>query len=117
MALPTPAAAVRPVAKPRQILSAEERRALLLRRGELTALAQHPSWPVFETVMRETINDVRKVVLGDAMTNAGISLERQAYYRGVIRGMRTALKTPVLAEGRLNEYLRQSDEEEEAASG
>jgi G:T/U-mismatch repair DNA glycosylase len=105
------------VARPRRVVSAEERRALLLRRGELTALAQHPSWSVYEAVMREAMDDVRRVVGGAAMTQAGISLERQAYYRGVIRGMRTAMKTPVLAEDRLTEYLRQNDEEEEAASG
>jgi len=105
------------VARPKRIISAEERRALLLRRGELTALAQHPSWPVYEAAMRESIDEVRRVVFGAAMTDQGISLELQAYYRGVIRGMRTAMKTPVLAEGRLREYLRQTDEEEEAASG
>ena len=103
--------------KPKRIITEEERRALLLRRGELTALAQHPSWLVYEAVMREAMDDVRRVVFGAAMSDAGISLEMQAYYRGVIRGMRTATKTPVLAENRLTAYLRQNDEEEEAASG
>ena len=101
--------------RPRKIVTAEERRALLLRRGELTALAQHPSWPVYEASIREAMDEVRRKVISEAMSDRGISLERQAYYRGVIRGMRTSMNIPVLAEERLDEYLSKHEESEEAS--
>jgi hypothetical protein len=102
------------VPKPKRAYTPEEQRALMLRRAELTALAQHPSWAVLEVVMQEKAERVKNSVAINAL-GSGISLEMQAYWRGFLAGMSYALVVPTNAEARLEELLKQQGGE--VASG
>ena len=102
-----------PRPKPKHVYTPEERRALMLRRGELTALAQHPSWPVLDTVLREKAERIKNTVAVNAI-GSGISLEHQAYYRGYLVGMSYVMSVPENAEKRLEDLFA---EEGEVASG
>lgn len=97
--------------RPRRQLSESERRDLLVRQGELTALAQHPSWPVLEAVLTDRREIFERELLVKLIGGDGIPLERQAFIRGFVKGMSYVLAIPTGAEARLAEVLR----EEEAA--
>lgn len=97
--------------RPRRQLNEAERRALTIRQGELTALAQHPSWPVLEAVLDERRQVFERELLVKMLGGDGVPLERQAFIRGFVKGMAYVLAIPTGAEARLNEVLR----EEEAA--
>jgi len=113
--LQTQAVAVRRVARPRKrVYNSDERRSLMLRRAELTALAQHPSWPVLEVVMQDKAERVKNHV-GIQAIGSGISIEMQAYWRGFLSGMNYALVVPTNAEARLEELLREQPEGEVAS--
>ena len=96
---------------PRRRLTEEERRALTLRQGELTALAHPPSWPVLEAVLDERREVFERELLVKMLGGEGIPLERQAFIRGFVKGMVYVLAIPTGAEARLSEVIR----EEEAA--
>ena len=101
------------MAKPR-VISMEERRTLLLRRSELSTLAQLPNWDVLCSVIEEEIDNLKRVVMGKAM-GPGMTLEEQAYYRGRIVGLRAARSIPQRA---LNQELTESSPSpEEVAAG
>jgi hypothetical protein len=95
--------------RPRRRLSEEERRALTIRQGELTALAQHPSWPVLEAVLDERREVFERELLVKMLGGDGVPLERQAFIRGFVKGMAYVLAIPAGAEARLAEVL--GDEE------
>lgn len=97
--------------RPRRQLSDDERRALTLRQGELTALAHHPSWPVLEAVLHERREVFERELLVKLIGGEGVPLERQAFIRGFVKGMAYVLAIPTGAESRLAEVIR----EEEAA--
>jgi len=103
-----------PRPKPKRVYNAEERRALMLRRSELTALAQHPSWPVLDTVLREKADRIKNRIAVKAI-GSGIGTEEQAYERGFLMGMSYALSVPENAEKRLEDLF--ADDEGEVASG
>lgn len=86
----------------------------MLRRGELTALAQHPSWDVLRAVLSEKAERVKNSIAVRAI-GAGISPEAQAYERGFLAGMAYAVVVPMNAERRLEELL--GDQPEEVMSG
>lgn len=90
----------------------------MLRQGELTALAQHPSWPVYLGAIEEQIEYITRQVSRAALREPGISLEAQAYNRGLVKGLAQASVIPGHAENQLDRYLRDTaiDEEEEQRS-
>lgn len=98
--------------RPRRVpQTEEERHALLLRRGELATLAQHQAWPVYQAAMREEIETLKKTMLGHVMSDKGLTVEAQAYYRGLIRGIRGAIAVPGSAEARLDADGRERNRE------
>jgi hypothetical protein len=101
------------VARPRRVISMEERRALLLRRSELSTLAQLPNWDVYCAVIEQEIEDIKRVVMGKAM-GPGISLEEQAYQRGRVIGLRAARSIPARA---LDKELTESSPRQEEVVG
>jgi len=86
----------------------------MLRRAELTALAQHPSWPVLDIVLREKAERIKNRIAVKAI-GVGISTEEQAYERGYLLGMNYVLSVPENAEKRLEDLF--ADDEGEVASG
>ena len=96
--------------RPRRALSEQERRDLIVRQGELTALAQHPSWPVLAAVLDTRRETFEREVMAAMLGGEGMSLERQAFIRGFFKGMAYVLAVPSNAETRLAAIL-----EEEAA--
>lgn len=95
----------------RRSLTEQERRDLIVRQGELTALAQHPSWPVLAAVLDTRRESFEREVLVKMLGGEGIGLERQAFIRGFFKGMAYVLTIPTNAETRLESIL-----EEEAAA-
>ena len=97
-----------------RVISLEERRELLLKRGNLATLTQLPNWDVFCTVIEEEIDNIKRVVMAKAMGD-GISVEEQAFQRGKIMGLRAARSIPASA---LSKQLTESSpsEKEVAAS-
>jgi hypothetical protein len=95
--------------------SEEEQRALLLRRGELMALAQHPSWPVLESVIDEQrqlyLSEIGHKIMTDSLT---LSPERQAFIRGWMKGALYVLAVPMRNEAALERELRAQMNEEAA---
>lgn len=101
--------------KPKRVYTPEERRALMLRRAELVALAQHPSWPVLTVVLSEKAERIKHRIAVKAI-GSGIGPEEQAYERGFLSGMAYVLTVPASAEARLEELFGEQ-EEGEVASG
>jgi hypothetical protein len=96
----------------RRRLTEEQQRELTLRQGELTALAQHPSWPVLEAEIEKRVRTFEREITAFVMGNPfGLPLERQHFIRGFIKGMRYVLAVPAGAEESLNKYLREHREE------
>ncbi|HKB41986.1 MAG TPA: hypothetical protein VKD72_36500 [Gemmataceae bacterium] len=84
---------MRPPRKRQQ--SEAERRNLLVRRGELAALALHPSWQVLRARIEEERVEIERHVTSEALKlNGGMSLERQAFLRGCVQGLDFALSIP-----------------------
>lgn len=81
------------MARPRQVITLAERRALLLRRNELSTIVQLPNWDVLNAVVEEEIEQLKRVVMAKAM-GEGMTLEDQALMRGRIAGMRAVLAIP-----------------------
>ena len=96
----------------RRRLSEQEERDLSVRQGELTALAQHPSWPVLEAELEKRMRGFEKEISTFVLGNPhGLSLERQHFIRGFVKGMRYVLEVPAGAEASLERYLREQREE------
>lgn len=93
----------------KRAVSLEERRELLNRRAELAAIGAHPAWEVLAAVIEEDVEKVKRAILGAAMTDEGVSLEAQAYWRGKIAGLRQARSIPMNALSK--------EQAEEVASG
>src|SRR5215813_4158063 len=92
--------------------SEAEVRELVVRQGELTALAQHPSWPVLEAELEKRMRVFEKEITTFVFGNPhGLSLERQHFLRGFVKGMRYVLDIPTGAEASLERYLREQNEE------
>jgi hypothetical protein len=96
------------------VISLEERRELLLRRGELSGLAQLSNWLILGAVIEEEVDRIKRAMMAQMM-GKGISLEEQAFMRGRIIGLRAARSIP---EHALRAELTESSpiEEEVAAS-
>ena len=87
---------------------------MIVRQGELTALAQHPAWPVLEAVLAERRQAFEREVMALMVGGSGISLERQAFIRGFLKGTEYVLAIPTNAEARLEAVLREPITEEAA---
>ena len=96
------------MARPRR-LSEQERRNLTVRQGELSALAQHPSWPVLEVEIERRREAFERELVAKIFAGQSVDLERQAFLRGFVKGMRYVLAVPAGAEARLDEYLRRQE--------
>ena len=102
------------MAEPRRVITLEQRRELLLRRAELASLVDHSSWLVLQATVEEQIDQIKKTIVAAAMSDAGIPLERQAYLRGLIQGMRAVRSIPRSAH---RKELMDLQSEREVASG
>jgi hypothetical protein len=96
------------VAHPRR-LTEQERRNLTVRQGELSALAQHPSWPILEVEIERRREAFERELVAKIFAGSSVDLERQAFLRGFVKGMRYVLAVPGGAEARLDEYLRRQE--------
>lgn len=96
--------------RPRRVLSEQERRNLIVRQGELTALTKHTAWPVLRAVVEDRSEGFRREA-SSALIVDGMSLERQAFIRGFLKGMQYVLAVPEGAESRLDQVLRQQGAE------
>src|SRR5215468_4702257 len=100
----------------RRRLSDQERRDLMTRQAALTALTQHPSWPDFEATVDEKIERVEKAVLSKTLYLRGpLEAEEIFYWRGFIHGLRYLVAAPAGAQSRLEHFLRENQQSEEAA--
>src|SRR5262245_9107477 len=98
----------------RRVLSEQQRRELIVRQGELTALSQHSAWPVLEAVVGDKVERIRREA-ATALMVKGMDAERQALIRGFLQGMEYVLAVPAGAEARLEQELRrQADLKKEA---
>jgi len=88
--------------------SEQEQRDLLVTQGALTALANHPSWSTLEGVLDQRIKVYEKEITAAIFHGNGISLERQQFIRGFVKGMRYVLAVPTGAEVSLERYLRET---------
>jgi len=100
--------------QPKRLITLEERRALMLRRSELSTLAQLPNWDVFCVVVEEEIDNIKRMLMGKVM-GPGLSVEEQAFNRGRIVGLRAARSIPSRALNR--ELTESSPDEKEVAAG
>lgn len=92
--------------RPRR-LSETERRDLLVRRGELTALGQHPAWEVLVAEIEEKIADYERQTI--AITIYGkqdIPVDRIIELRGYIEALRWVTSVPAGAGNALERDLR-----------
>ena len=92
--------------RPRRVLTETQRRDLIVRQGELTALTKHTAWPVLRVVVEDRAEGFRREA-STALIGEGMSLERQAYIRGFLKGMQYVLAVPEGAEARLESFLQQ----------
>jgi hypothetical protein len=93
-----------PLRSPR--ISEEQRRDLTVRQGNLTALANHPSWPTLEAEVQRKKQLVEKRVLSMTLGSGRFSEAEIAFHRGFIAGMRWFTDAPAAAEQSLEDYLR-----------
>lgn len=91
--------------RPRKRATEQERRDLIVRQGELTALSQHTGWPVLAAVVDDRVESYRREAANALMTT-GMTAERQAFIRGFLKGMDYVLAVPGGAEASLEQYLR-----------
>src|SRR5262245_25330735 len=95
--------------------SPEEQRELLLRKGELAALANHPAWPVLESVVDEQrqtyLAEMAHKIMTESLT---LDPERQAFIRGFMKGAMFVLAVPTGNEASLERELRAITSEEAA---
>ena len=101
------------MARPRRVISLEERRELLLRRGDLANLTALPNWVVFCTVVEEEVERIKRSMMA-RMMGQGMTLEQQAFERGRIVGLRAARSVPEHAQRA--ELTESSPKEEEVSS-
>jgi hypothetical protein len=97
----------RPSSRGRYLLTDEERRKLLLRQGDLTALTKHPSWAALEDEVQLKTDRLERMVLNKALHDNPIATDELHYLRGFIHGLRWLIAVPTGAESRLESYLRQ----------
>lgn len=96
------------MARPRR-LTEQERRNLTVRQGELSALAQHPSWPVLEAEVGRRREVFERELVARIFGGQSVDQERQSFLRGFVKGMQYVLAVPAGAEARLDEYLRRQE--------
>jgi len=101
-------------------LSAEERRNWMVRKANLTALVQHPSWPDLVSAVGERQAAIEKIVLARTLYGrTPMQPMEVGFYKGFIAGMRFFLAVGSTAEGALERYLTEhgarTEEEADAA--
>lgn len=101
--------------RPRKRRTEEEQRALVVRQGELTALAQHPSWPVLEAVIEAKREEFMREIAVAIFAGLALPPERQAFIRGFLKGAQYVLVVPTNAQAALERELREQLSEEAAA--
>jgi hypothetical protein len=100
----------------RRRLSEAERRNLTVRQGELSALAQHPSWPVLAEEVNRKQARIERVLVAKALSKDGLDDDDGAYLRGFIHGMRWFASVPEQAEDALENFLKRQGISTEGAS-
>lgn|SRR5215471_7520681 len=101
------------MARPRRVISLEERRALMLRRSDLANLTTLPNWILFCTVIEEEVDRIKRTMMA-RMMGQGMTLEQQAFERGRIVGLRAARSVPEHATR--TELTESSPKDEEVSS-
>ena len=96
--------------RPRRRLSDAERRKLVIVEGELSALAQHPSWPTLEAAVQQRIDKFEKEIAVKVFGGSTIDVERQHFIRGFVKGIQYVLAVPTGAEASLEAYLKSQEE-------
>lgn len=87
--------------------SSEEQRELLVRDGDLTALAQHPGWAVLEAQAQEKREEVERRVLTIVLAGRGeIDTAELQFQRGFLSGLGWLLTVQAGAERRLETTLK-----------
>lgn len=95
--------------RPRRLTEAESRD-LLIRRGELTALGNHPAWPVLLAAIEEHVADLERQMVAATLhagEDAPIPVEKLIRLRGYIAGMRYVAQIPSYAQTQLERNIRQ----------
>ena len=93
--------------RPRRLTEAESRD-LLIRRGELTALGNHPAWDVLLAAIDEKVREMERQTIAITLHGeAPVPVERIQHMRGYIAGMRFAAQSPSLAQTQLERDTRQ----------
>jgi hypothetical protein len=93
---------------PRPRRTEQEIRDLIVRQGELTALADHPSWPVLEAVVAEEKKRTEKTLLAVTLYKEGTINEADIHAaRGYLRGLEYVLAVPRGAKTKLERELRE----------
>jgi len=93
----------------RRRLSEDEQKRLLVTQGDLTSLANHPAWPVFEAVIQEKQGTIERHVLSLTLTGRDeINTHAIEYWRGFLQGMNWLAAVPAGAEQRLERLLKES---------
>lgn len=96
--------------RPRRRLTDAERRRLTIVEGELTALAQHPSWPTLEQAAQQRIEKFQREIAVKIFGGSSLDVERQAFIRGFVKGIQYTLSIPTGAEASLEAYLKSQEE-------
>ena len=96
--------------RPRRRLTDAEQRRLVLAEGELTALANHPSWPTLEAAISDRITKFEREITVAIFGGRTLDVERQAFIRGFVKGMQYVLAVPSGAETSLAAYLKSQEE-------
>ena len=96
--------------RPRRRLTDAERRRLVIVEGELSALAQHPSWPTLEAAVQTRIDKFEKEIAVAIIGGRTLDVERQHFIRGFVKGIQYVLSVPSGAEASLEKYLKSQEE-------
>lgn len=94
----------------RKRLSEEEERAILLRRGELAALSQHPAWEIMQVEFGAERDRILRLLAAAISRGEPLTPERQAFVHGFMEGARFVLTRPGRAEAQLERHLNITEE-------
>lgn len=87
-------------------LTDEDRRLLVQRQANLTALTKHPSWPELEAEVERKQTRLEKHILARTLGSTAAFEQREIdYLRGFVNGMKWLVAVPVSAENSLERYL------------
>jgi hypothetical protein len=93
----------------------EQRRQLLTRQADLTALTQHPSWPTLIAVVGEKRERMERIALQKTLGLGDPNRDELMTMRGFLAGMQYLLAICAGAERRLEEALAEHGVREEAS--